>query len=88
MLCSDTKMTIGFIADALTIFISGKSVGLGIFYVRLTYDEVPGTRRKRSTGSSYSAGALAYAPRVWNATLKQWVPSADVEVCDVITVSL
>ena len=88
MLCSDTKMTIGFIADALTTFVCGKSVGLRIFYVRLVYDEVSGTRRKRSTGSFYSASALAYAPRVWNATLKQWVPSADVEVCDVITFHL
>ena len=69
-----------YLTGELTIFVKQIDVGLGVFYVRTSADQVNGNRTKRATGSGYSAGAAAYSPRVWNETAKAWVLSPDVEV--------
>ncbi|KAF6038212.1 hypothetical protein EB796_003483 [Bugula neritina] len=66
--------------DELSIFINGRVTGTGIFYVHLSANQVEGSRKKRATGSGSSSGAAVYAPRVWNETIKAWVPSDEVEI--------
>jgi len=74
------KFKIYYILDDLSIFINGRVTGTGIFYIHLSANQVEGSRKKRATGSGSSSGAAVYAPRVWNETIKAWVPSDEVEV--------
>ena len=70
--------------DELTLFVHGRQTGLGFLHIHLSADQTnttDQTRTKRASDSEYLIGAAVYSPRVWNETLKTWVPSSEIEVC-------
>lgn len=69
--------------DTVSMLINGKIIPkTGYFYVSVSVhsDASKVLRRKRSSSSELTAGALVYKPRVWNETAKAWLPSSEIQV--------